>query len=109
LDKVNVSHQGPTFRNVLHSPISLCIIKLIKHKLKVMHSKVSFFVFEKVLCFTLGRLATTGLPHQIRASPPRSGVSLPLSGNQFKVFFSFVFESTFPTWAIHSSVEGPCP
>jgi hypothetical protein len=51
-----------TFRNVLHSPISLCIIKLIKHKLKVMHSKVSFFVFEKVLCFTLGRLATTGLP-----------------------------------------------
>jgi hypothetical protein len=30
---------------------------------------------------------TEGYKHQIGAGPPRSGVSLPLSGNQFKVFF----------------------
>jgi hypothetical protein len=88
----------PHFWNLCHLPIGLRIVKLVKHKLKVMHSKVSFFVFEKVLCFYTMKACyhrpplifgpkTSGYKHQIRAGPPRSGVSLPLSGNQFKVFF----------------------
>jgi hypothetical protein len=60
----------------------------------------SFVLYTRKACYHRPPLIfgpkTEGYKHQIGAGPPRTGVSLPLCGNQFKVFFPLYLKAPSP-------------